>query len=315
MERRRLGRTGLDVSILALNAGGLDARACKDFDLEAGRAAMALALDSGINALASPADAHAASLAAEILRSERRDREVHILSRVPPRLAHNLPSPHLHADAVFPAAHIRACTEAALQMFGVEQLAVQLLPAWQPEWTEEGEWLETLERLKAQGKIAGFGVAPFDHDPGAVLDAASRGVIDCVEVMYNPFDPEAAADLFPVCVEKDVGVIVRSPLYGGALTPGWDETRFAPGDWREAFFYPDHRQETAQRAAALAAEAARGETVADLALRFCLSHPAVSTISVGMRRLGHVQTNVAAAARGPIEAGVLARLAAHKWLC
>jgi aryl-alcohol dehydrogenase-like predicted oxidoreductase len=316
MKRRRLGRTGLDVSVLAFNARGLDPAACRDIDLAEAGAALALALDGGVDVLATPAEGQAREAAADLLRRDGRARAVHILSHVPPLLPHTLPSPHLHANAVFPGAHIRAHAESVLKAFGVERLAVLFLPAWQPEWTREGDWLRTLQALKAEGKIAGFGVAPFDHDPGAACEAAQSGQIDCVEVMYNPFDPEAAADLFPLCREKGVGVVARSPLYGGALTAGWDEAVFAPGDWRAAFFYPEHRDETRERVAALAGEvSAPDETVADLALRFGLSHPAVSTVSVGMRARSHVQANLAAMARGPLPEGALARLSLYKWLC
>jgi aryl-alcohol dehydrogenase-like predicted oxidoreductase len=316
MERRRLGRTGLDVSVLTFNARGLDPAACKDIDLAQAGAALALALDHGVNAIASPADAEARAAAADLLRRKGQGRAVHIFSHAPPLLPHNLPSPHLHADAVFPGAHIRAHAEAALKTFGVERLAILFLPAWQPEWTKEGDWLRTLQALKKEGKIAGFGIAPFDHDPGAASDAAQSGQIDCVEVMYNPFDPEAAVDLFPLCQEKGVGVVARSPLYGGALAAGWGEVAFAPADWREAFFYPEHRAETRERVAGLASEVSPpDDTVADLALRFSLSHPAVSTVSIGMRTPAHVEANVAAAARGALSQKVLDRLALYKWLC
>jgi aryl-alcohol dehydrogenase-like predicted oxidoreductase len=316
MERRRLGRTGLDVSVLAFNARGLDPATCADIDLVEAGAALALALDHGVDVVASPVDGAARAAAADLLRREGRGRDVHILSHVQPLLPQGLPSPHLHADAVFPGAHIRAGAETALKAFGVERLAMLFLPAWQQEWTREGDWLETLQALKAEGKIAGFGVAPFDHDPGAACDAVAQGQVDGVEMMYNPFDPEAAADLFPLCRDKDVGVVARSPLYGGALAAGWGQAAFAPGDWRAAFFYPEHRDETRVRAAGLAAEVTAPDgTVSDLALRFSLSHPAVSTVSVGMRARAHVEANLRAIGRGALSQDVLKRLAAYKWLC
>lgn len=313
MQHRRLGRTGLDVSVLTLNARGLDAGACKDLDLAVASAAFALALDGGVNAIAaSPAHGEAERLVGGMLRSAGRAGQVHVLSQVPPLTVQDLPSPHLHADHVFPGRHIRASTEASLKALGVERLAVQILPAWQAEWTREGDWLETCLALKAEGKIAGFGVAPFDHDPGAAMEVAGLGQIDCVEVMYNLFDPEAAEALFPLALEKDIGIIARSPLYGGAITPGWGAAPFPTADWRGDFFYPDHLAETRDRVAAL--EGAGG-SVSDLALRFALSHPAVSTVSVGMRTRGHVEANLAAAAKGPLPAGVLLDLAQHRWLC
>lgn len=313
MQLRPLGRTGLDVSALAFNARGLEARACPDVDLDEAGAALALALDGGVNLVTLPADPQALGAAAELLGRSGRAGSVHLVSQIPPLIPHNLPSPHLHARAVFPAAHIRQGVEATLKAFGAERLALAMLPGWQTEWTREGDWLETLRALKAEGKIAGFGVAPFDHDPGAAHDVAEQSLVDAVEVMFNPFDPEAAEALFPVCLEKGIGAIVRSPLYGGAIAAGWGESDFPPGDWRAAFFYPEHRDETRERVARLTADTA-GAT-AGAAIRFALSPAAVSTVSVGMRARAHVEANLAAARLGPLDAQTLARLAAHKWLC
>ena len=217
---------------------------------------------------------------------------------------------------MFPAGHLLACVEAALRTFAVERLALLMLPAWQTEWSKEGAWRQTLQRLKEEGKIAAFGVAPFDHEPGAAREVVELAAVDCVEVMYNPFDPEAAADLFPACQEKGVGVIARSPLYAGAISPGWGEAPFPADDWRASFFYPEHRDETRERVQRLAADTASlGGTVTETALRFALSHPAVSTVAIGMRTRAHVEANLAAAELGPLDAETLKRLGAHKWLC
>ena len=315
MQLRPLGRTGLDASVLAFNARGLDARVCGDIDLDEAGAALALALDGGVNLVTVPSDIKTQAASAELLRRSERAGSVHLVSQLAPLIPHNLPSPHLHAQAVFPAAHIRQGVEATLKAFGAERLALVMLPAWQTEWTREGDWLETLRGLKTEGKIAGFGVAPFDHDPGAAHDVVEQGLVDAVEVMFNPFDPEAAEALFPVCLEKGAGVIVRSPLYGGAIAPGWGEADFPAGDWRTAFFYPEHREETRERVARLAADMAGARAAAEIAIRFALSHAAVSTVSVGMRARVHAGANLAAASLGPLDAQTLSRLSAHKWLC
>ena len=123
MQRSPLGRTGLDVSALSFNARGLDAAACADVDLDEAGAALALALDKGVNLILSPTDGEARAAAAGLLRRAGGGREVHIVCHAPPLIPHNLPSPHLYADAVFPAAHLRAAVEAALRTFAVERLA------------------------------------------------------------------------------------------------------------------------------------------------------------------------------------------------
>jgi aryl-alcohol dehydrogenase-like predicted oxidoreductase len=146
----------------------------------------------------------------------------------------------------------------------------------------------------------------------------ASGTIDAVEVMYNVFDQGAAAALLPLCQDHDVGVIARSPLYFGALAPSAEGGMrdFPPEDWRSAYFFDAHRNETEERAQRLVREVEPPDrSLSDLALRFCLSHPAVSTVAVGMRTREHVEANIEALRRGPLEAGKRASLAGHKWLC
>jgi aryl-alcohol dehydrogenase-like predicted oxidoreductase len=133
--------------------------------------------------------------------------------------------------------------------------------------------------------------------------------------MYNVFDPSAATALLPLCQRHGVGVIARAPLYFGAL--GWtgQPTGFASNDWRDAYFYPAHRRETYARAQRLAHEAGDGSTARETALRFALSHPAVTTVALGMRSPEQVEANLAALEHGPLLAAQLQSLTAHAWLC
>jgi aryl-alcohol dehydrogenase-like predicted oxidoreductase len=304
MRMRRLGRTGLAVSELSFGTGAF---AAAD-PAEAG-AAIACALDAGINSFEIDAGnvAAVALLGEALARARARDR-VHVFARATSLVPFDLPSPHVRAARAWPGVHLRAEAEALLARLGVERLALLQLHAWCPEWLHEGDWREILEQLRTEGKIAGVGISLFDHDVDAGLEAVASGAIDALQVMVNVFDPAAAAALLPLCQRHDVGVIARSPLYFGALA-GRGAQGFAHEDWRDAYFYAAHRHETEERVRAL------GPAVAATALRFGLSHPAVSTIAVGMRSRAQVEANVAAAGEGPLGADELAALAKHKWLC
>jgi aryl-alcohol dehydrogenase-like predicted oxidoreductase len=141
-------------------------------------------------------------------------------------------------------------------------------------------------------------------------------MIDAVQVMYNIFDQAAAAELFPLCQQHDVGVIARSPLYYGALASPGPERGFPPDDWRRDYFFDEHRRETAARVAQLAGEVeAPDRSVADLALRFSLSHAAVSTVAVGMHAREQVDANMRALGHGALDATKRSALAGHRWLC
>jgi aryl-alcohol dehydrogenase-like predicted oxidoreductase len=316
MRRRRLGRTGLDISELTIGTSTLATAAS---DTREASAMVAFALEQGINAVEiDSGDREAASLLGEVLRREGARNQVHVIARASSLVRFDLPSPHVPAQQAYPGWHIRAETETLLAALGVERLALQQLHAFCPEWRGEGDWQETFERLRAEGKIAGFGVSLFDHDVEAGLEIAASGAIDAVEVMYNVFDQSAAAALLPLCQGRDVGVIARSPLYFGALASsrGGNMRDFPPEDWRNAYFFDAHRRETDERLLRLAREVESPDrSLSDLALRFCLSHPAVSTVAVGMRTREQVEANIEALRHGPLDAGKSAALADHKWLC
>ncbi len=280
---------------------------------------IALALEHGINAVEMDAgDDETASLLNGTLKRGGDRHRVHVFSRVTSLVPFDLPSPHVRAQQAYPGWHIRAQTEALLRTSGVERLALQQLHAWCPEWLDEGNWLETLDRLRQEGKIAGFGVSLFDHDVEAALEIVGSGRIDSVQVMYNIFDQGAAAALLPLCRRHDVGVIARSPLYYGALAPSLPENgrKFPPNDWRSGYFFDQHRQETDERVQRLAHEVEPPDrSVSDLALRFCLSHTAVSTVAVGMRTREQVEANLQALGLGHLHEEKFKSLAQHAWLC
>ncbi len=295
---RRLGRTGLEVPELTIGTAawrtGDAAEIGAMIGLAAERDVTAFEIDAG--------DSAAVDLLA---RGGRRGMLVH--ARVTSLVPFDLPSPHVSADHAYPRHHIRAETEGLLRRLGVERLALQQLHAWCPEWLHEGDWRETLERLREEGKIAGFGVSLFDHDADAGLTAVAEGAIDSVQAMYNVFDPAAAELLFPLCRRHDVGAIARSPLYYGALAGRVDG--FA--DWRGDYFYGAHARETRERVERLR----EAGPLPELALRFALSHPAVSTVAVGVRTRAQLETALHAIEMGPLGAEQCASLAGHAWLC
>lgn len=311
---RRLGRTGLGVSICTL---GTSALAAPGLDRREAGAMVARAQERGVNTVElDGGDERVADLLGEVLAREGGAGRVHILARLPSLVRFGLPSPHIRAHQAYPARHIRTATETLLRALGAERLALQQIHAWCPEWLHDSDWLETLHRLREEGKIAGIGISLWDHDVDAALEAVASGAIDAVQVMYNIFDQGAGAALLPFCQKHGVGVIARSPLYFGALGWGEDCPRFEPHDWRDGYFHDPHRRETLARVRQLAHDVARpGEPLAATSLRFALSHPAVATVATGMRTRAQLEANLAAIERGPLGADEVKALAAHAWLC
>jgi aryl-alcohol dehydrogenase-like predicted oxidoreductase len=141
------------------------------------------------------------------------------------------------------------------------------------------------------------------------------GLIDSVQVVYNIFDQAPEDMLLPICQRKGIAVIARVPFDEGSLTGTLtSESRWPDGDWRNIYFAPHHLAQTLPRVEALKREAEGwGIDLADLALRFILSHPAVTTTIPGMRRRHHVEANLAASDLPRLRPFVLRCLMEHRW--
>ena len=179
---------------------------------------------------------------------------------------------------------------------------------------DEPEFRSTVEKLKDGGWIRYFGLSLNRWEPANGIKALRTGLVDVVQVIYNIFDQAPEDQLFPVCQELNVGVIARVPLDEGSLSGKMTlETRFPKDDWRAGYFGPENLASTVNRVDKLKRIVPAGMTLPEMALRFILSHPAVSTTIVGMRTSQHVQENIAASEAGPLDAALLAELKKHRW--
>lgn len=317
MRYRPLGRTGCSVSEIGFGAWGIGGAIWKGGSDEESLKALHRAVDMGLNFIdtaLSYGHGHSERLIGKLL-SERPER-IYVATKIPPKNQQWPARKGIRLKEVFPREHIIASTEQSLKNLKVEQINLQQLHIWAPNWMEEVEWYETLEQLQREGKIAHFGISVNDHEPNSALEVVASGLIDTVQVIYNIFDPTAAFPLFLLCREKNVGVIARSPFDEGALTGVMTpETRFEPGDWREGYFTSRRRRKIAVRVEKLERllEEAGALDLTELALRFSLSHPRVSTTVPGMRRVDHVNKNLLVSEMGPLSNEVLLKLASHPW--
>ena len=192
---------------------------------------------------------------------------------------------------------------------------MQQFHVWSDDWVGQGDWLEAIERLKAEGKVRFFGVSINDHQPANAVRLIETGVVDSVQVIYNIFDQAPEAELFPAVTAADVGVIVRVAFDEGALTGKiTPETEFPPGDFRNSYFGDGRKQEVWDRVQAIVRDLDIPlDRLPEIALRFVLSHPAVTTVIAGMRSLRNVEANAAAVELGPLSAGELEILRSHGW--
>ena len=317
MNYRKLGRTGLEVSEIGYGAWGIAGDAWLGAKDEESLKALNRAVDLGLNFIDSAlayGEGHSERLVGKILAE--RSETIHVATKVPPK---NLqwPAPAgLHPDEVFPGDYVRECTEQSLKNLGVEALDVQQFHVWQDEWMGEGDWQEAVEDLKREGKIRSFGVSINDHQPANAVRLIETGLVDTVQVIHNVFDQSPEDELFPACQERGVGVIVRVPFDEGALTGNiTPETEFDEGDFRNHYFRDDRKQEVQQRVRAIISELGAGEDqIAEIALRYILSHPAVSTVIPGMRSVRNVERNMRVGDGQGLPEDQVRLLKNHRWV-
>lgn len=169
--------------------------------------------------------------------------------------------------------------------------------------------LECLETVRRSGRARSVGVSVCSPADGLVV--ARDFAVDCLQVNFNLADQRAAENgLFAHCAEKGIGVIVRTPLCFGFLTGAFgDQTAFEEGDHRGRW-PPEQRRrwDDAARVFADCLSSHEGQTPAQLALRFCLSYPGVSTVIPGMLTAKHVEENVRASDLGPLASDEMMRI-------
>jgi len=171
-----------------------------------------------------------------------------------------------------------------------------------------------VDDLKREGLIKAFGISVNRWEPANVVRALRTGLVDCVQVVYNIFDQNPEDQLFGVCQELHVGIIARVPFDEGSLTGTLtSDVTYPEGDWRRLYFKGENLRETVARVERLKPVVPPGMTLPELALRFILEHPAVTTTIPGMRRGRHVEANLAASDGRRLPPSLPEALRAHRW--
>jgi aryl-alcohol dehydrogenase-like predicted oxidoreductase len=317
MHNRRLGKTGLEISEIGYGAWGIGQTMWIGADDEESLRALDRAIDLGLNFIDTAlgyGNGHSEQLVGQTVN--RRSETVYVATKIPPKNRRWPGSADDHVDETFPGDHIRACTERSLRNLGVDAIDVQQFHVWHDAWLEQGDWLETVEALKQEGKIRCFGVSINDHAPDTALKLVRSGHVDTVQVIFNVFDQSPADELFPAVEEHEVGVLARVPFDEGGLTGRiTPDSEFPEGDFRHDYFQGDRKREVYERAQAIASDAGVAlEDLPEIALRFILSFDAVSTVIPGMRSIRNVERNMAVGDGKGLEPEVVERLKAHRWV-
>lgn len=191
---------------------------------------------------------------------------------------------------------IVSSVETSLRALRIDTLDLIQIHNTKSETLHCEEVFAVLEELKGRGMIQLIGASCAARGEANASEIVRSGLVSVLQAPFNLLDQELARSVFPTAELAGKGILIRTAFLRGVLTNHLDSipARLAP--LRE------------RALAAVRLLRVEVESLAEAALRFCLSFPAVSSVITGVRSIGELETNLAAAARGPLSTDMLKRL-------
>ncbi|MBM3908580.1 MAG: aldo/keto reductase [Gemmatimonadetes bacterium] len=314
MEQRRFGRLGWPVSSLGYGMWGL--ANWSDTDPDEVLRALDAAVADGVTFFDTAwgyGRGTSERLLGQLVRAHP-SRRLYAATKIPPKNMQWPSRPEYALDDCFPPTHIREFAEKSLTNLGLTRVDLLQFHVWEDGWARDERWQRAMDDLKREGLIEAVGVSVNRWEPTNCLATLRTGLVDAVQVIYNVFDQAPEDELFGVCADLGVAVIARVPFDEGSLAGQLRaDSTFPEGDFRRIYFGPENLGPTVARVEALQRDVPDDMTLPELALRFCISDPRVATVIPGMRRAAHVQANVTAVERGPLDARTAERVRGHRW--
>jgi aryl-alcohol dehydrogenase-like predicted oxidoreductase len=268
-------------------------------------------------------DGHSENLLGQTERANR-DKRLYTATKIPPKNKQWPARSEFTLKESYPPDHVEEFVHRSLENARVESFDLIQFHTWEDDWLRDERWVYKLDDLRSQRLIKAIGISLNRWEPWNGVRAVRTGQIDSVQVIYNLFDQNPEDELFPACGEMNVAVIARVPFDEGTLTGTLTkESKWPEGDWRNTYFVPENLIPSVERANALKEllhnwnREHSGEPeimMPELALRFILTNSTVSTIIPGMRKLSHVESNIAASDAGPLPQDLYEELKKHRWV-
>jgi aryl-alcohol dehydrogenase-like predicted oxidoreductase len=315
MNYRRFGRTDWMVSEIGYGMWAMGGQWSGSDDEESLRS-LQRAVELGCNFFETAwayGSGHSEQMLAALVRANPGER-LYLATKMPPKNRVWPSRREFSLDDCFPPDYIEEYVHRSLNNLGVGSIDLIQFHTWEDAWADDDRWAKRLDELRSQGLIKAVGISLNRWEPWNGVNTVRRGQVDAVQVIYNIFDQAPEDDLLPACQERDVAVIARVPFDEGTLTGKLTkDSQWPEDDWRSTYFVPENLISSVEHADALKPLVPQGMTMAEMALRFILNNQAVSTTIPGMRKLDHVEQNLAASDAGPLPAELHHKLRAHRW--
>lgn len=320
MQFRNFGKHSFQCSEIGFGAWAIGGSWGSQAD-EDSLAALNRALDLGCNFIDTAAgygSGRSERLIGQVLRERAaagKNKPVFVATKTPPEAGNWPPSPYDQAEHCFSESYLRANIAERLANLGTSKLDLLQLHTWTRAWNRNPTPFKILRQLQSEGLIGLIGVSTPEHDQNSVIDLMRGGWIDSVQVIYNIFEQEPAAELLDVAKECGVGIIVRVAFDEGSLTGKFtSETTFPDDDFRSAYFAGDRMARTVARVKLIQADLAdSGYTMPQAALKFVLAHPAVSVVIPGIRNVAQAEANCGVSDLPALPPSLLQKLHGHNW--
>ncbi len=315
MKYRRFGRTGWMVSEVGYGMWGMGG--WKDSDDSESLASLQRSVDLGCNFFDTAwgyGEGHSEGLLGQIIRLNP-GKKLYTATKIPPKNSIWPSRREFKLDECFPPEHIEEYVHKSLKNAGLESFDLMQFHVWEDAWAEDERWAKKMDELRRQGLFQAVGISINRWEPWNGVKTARSGLIDAVQVIYNIFDQNPEDELFPACREQDVAMIARVPFDEGTLTGTLTpDSKWPEGDWRNTYFVPENLKSSLEHAARLKPLIPAGMSMPEMAMRFILNEPIVSTIIPGMRKKRNVEANIACSDAGPLTEALHHQLHAHRWV-
>jgi aryl-alcohol dehydrogenase-like predicted oxidoreductase len=315
MKYRRFGRTNWNVSDIGYGMWGMGGWTESD-DAES-LSSLQASVDLGCNFFDTAfayGDGHSEQLLAKLIKANP-GKQLYSATKIPPKNRVWPSNPGFKLDDCYPPEYIEEYIHISLKNLGIQTIDLIQFHTWEDDWLQDDRWAKKMDEMKSQKLINAVGISLNRWEPWNGVKTVKSGLMDAVQVIYNIFDQNPEDELFPACRENDVAVIARVPFDEGTLTGTLTmQSKWPEGDWRNTYFVPENLKNSIEHADKLKPLIPAGMIMPELALRFILNNPDVSTIIPGMRKLRNVKSNITCSDAGPLPEELRLKLKDHRWV-
>jgi aryl-alcohol dehydrogenase-like predicted oxidoreductase len=295
----------LRTPLICLGTWGWDPYFWPDFCFVEAKDALLFAVERGVTLIdTAPSyfDGKVEKYLGAIINDYSLAHKVNLATKVTPKVYVDGISNFASAQDAYPGAYIRYSLECSLRRLRMESVEYLQLHAWDPNWIGDGDWEQTLNDLKSEGKIKFWGVSLFDYQSHHGIPLAEKTTCDCIQVQFNFFDQSAKNELFDVCRKNNIIVIARSVLQHGDLTNSTFKQSSDLTD-HEIKLNPVNALELIRTRRVLEAILSLNPVIPSIeeyAIRFAACFPEINYICLGCRNKNHVVANIDHLKKGPL---------------